>query len=219
MNKYKLAIFDMDGTILDTLQDLANGVNHALKSLGMPERTVEYVRSIVGNGILTTLTLCAPQDMTADELERLHEVFKPYYELHRTDNTGPYAGIAELLKKLRGDGIKTAVISNKSDDSVKALCVEYFDGLLDLPRGLKDGVAKKPAPDSVNAVISEMGVKKEDVVYIGDSEVDVMTAKNAGIDGIFVTWGFRSREQLKENGAVVIADNTEEVYRLIVRAE
>ncbi|MBQ9604359.1 MAG: HAD family hydrolase [Firmicutes bacterium] len=212
---YKLAIFDMDGTILDTIQDLANGVNHALTCMGMPTRTVEYVRSIVGNGIRTTLTLCAPQGITEDELNSLHEAFTPFYEKHRTDNTGAYAGVKELLQKLRKDGIKTAVISNKSDESVKALCVEYFDGLFDMPRGLVEGVPKKPAPDSVNTIIEKFGVEKSEAVYIGDSEVDVQTAKNAGIDGIFVTWGFRGREQLKENGAVVIADNTEEVYILI----
>ncbi len=212
---YKLAIFDMDGTILDTLLDLAGGVNHALAAVGMPVRTTEYVRSIVGNGIRTTLTLCAPEGITEEQLDSLHEVFKPYYEKHRTDNTGPYPGVEELLRKLRKKGIKTSVISNKSDESVKALCVEYFDGLFDMPRGLIEGVPKKPAPESVNAIIEAMGVKKSETVYIGDSEVDVMTAKNADIDGIFVTWGFRSREQLKERGAECIVDTAEEVYDII----
>ena len=216
MAKYKLAIFDMDGTILNTIDDLADGVNYALKTAGMPTRTVDYVRSIVGNGILTTLKLCAPEGISDEKIAELHTYFAPYYEQHRTDKTRAYAGIAELLEKIRALGIKTAVVSNKNDVSVKPLAAQYFPGLFDMALGVGEGRSKKPAPDMPDIIIKNFGFDKKDVVYIGDSEVDIMTAQNTGIDCISVTWGFRGRERLEKLGAKVIADNCDEVLKLIL---
>lgn len=216
MNNYKLAIFDMDGTILNTIDDLAGGVNHALAMAGLPTRTVDYVRSIVGNGIFTTLRLCAPDGISEEKLAELHKYFAPYYEEHRIDNTRPYDGVTELLRALRQHGIKTAVVSNKSDISVKPLAEQYFPGLFDMALGLSEGRAKKPAPDMVDIIIGELGVDKKHTVYIGDSEVDIMTAQNAEIDCISVTWGFRERQRLESLGAKTIADSCEEVLSLIL---
>ncbi|MBQ9518409.1 MAG: HAD family hydrolase [Firmicutes bacterium] len=215
MNKYKLAVFDMDGTILNTLDDLAGGVNYALAKAGMPVRTVEYVRSIVGNGIFTTLRLCAPEGISEEKIAELHKYFALYYEEHRADNTRPYDGVPELLKKLRQTGINTAVVSNKSDISVKPLAQQYFPDLFDMALGVTPDIEKKPAPDMANIIINNFGLDKKDVVYIGDSEVDIMTAQNTGIDCISVTWGFRGRERLEKSGAKVIADNCDEVFGLI----
>ena len=214
---YKLAIFDMDGTILDTIRDLTNGVNHALGQMGMPLRSVEYLREVVGNGIVTTLKRCAPPDITDAELAELHSFFAPFYEIHRTDNTRPYDGVAQLLEKLKQNGVKTAVVSNKSDVSVKPLCDRYFKGLFDISLGTSEGMAKKPSPEMPESIIAHFGFDKKDVVYIGDSEVDVMTAKNTEIDGIFVDWGFRTREKLKMSGAEVIASDAESVFDLIMK--
>ena len=216
---YKLAIFDMDGTILNTLEDLANGVNHALAADGMPTRTMEYVRSIVGNGIYTTLRLCAPENISDEQLESLHTHFAPYYEVHRADNTRPYDGIETLLKKLKAAGVKTAVVSNKSDISVKPLCEKYFKGLFDVSQGVMEGVPKKPAPDMVEKIVSGFGLDKKDVIYIGDSEVDIQTAANARIDGVFVSWGFRTEEQLKKNGAGIVFGDTDAVLKHIIGKE
>lgn len=213
---YKLAIFDMDGTILDTLRDLTNGVNHALEQAGMPVRTEEYLRKVVGSGIITTLTRCAPEGVSAEEIEKLYAFFAPYYEKHRTDNTRPYPSVPELLKKLRAAGIKTAVVSNKSDVSVKPLCEMYFRGLFDMSVGTGPDVSKKPSPEMTERVIEYFGFNKSDTVYIGDSEIDVKTAENTGIDGIFVDWGFRSADLLKQAGAAVVLSDTESVYEIIV---
>ncbi len=216
MTKYKLAVFDMDGTILNTIDDLAGGVNYALEKAGLPVRTVDYVRSIVGNGIFTTIKLCAPEGTGEEKLAEIHKYFAPYYEIHRTDNTRPYDGIADLLKKLRENGVKTAVVSNKSDISVKPLAQQYFPDLFDMALGVREDTAKKPAPDMVDKIIENFGFDKKDVVYIGDSEVDIQTAKNTGIDCISVTWGFRDEQRLKKDGAVVIADNCAEVLKFII---
>ncbi len=218
MNRYKLAIFDMDGTILNTLDDLAGGVNYALEKAGLPVRTVEYVRSIVGNGIFTTIKLCAPENTDEEKLAEIHRYFAPYYEQHRADNTRPYDGIVELLQKLKDRGIKTAVVSNKSDISVKPLAEQYFPKLFDIALGVSDKIEKKPAPDMVELILEELSLNKEDAVYIGDSEVDILTAKNSGIDCINVTWGFRGRERLKESGAKVIVDTADEVFALIAES-
>lgn len=217
MAKYKLAIFDMDGTILNTIDDLAGGVNHALAMAGLPTRTVDQVRSIVGNGIFTTLKLCAPEGTSDEKLAELHTYFAPYYEQHRADKTRPYDGIPELLQKLKNNGIKTAVVSNKSDISVKPLAEQYFPGLFDTAMGVTASIEKKPAPDMANIIIKNYGFDKKDVVYIGDSEVDIMTAQNTGIDCVCVTWGFRGRERLEKLGAKNIAETCDEVFAFIAK--
>ena len=212
---YKLAVFDMDGTILDTIRDLTSGVNHALKAKGYPERTVEEMRIIVGNGIRRSIELAAPEGLSENELNELHEIFKPYYAEHSADTTCAYPGIKELLERLRAAGIKTAVVSNKADTAVKDLAEKYFPGLFDEAIGEHAGVNRKPAPDEVMLVLDSLGIEAKDAVYIGDSEVDILTAKNSGLDGIFVEWGFRTRESLEKSGATRICKTTDEVFEII----
>lgn len=215
MGKYKLVIFDLDGTILDTLDDLADATNHALKSCGLPTRTVDEVRRFVGNGIHLLIERAVPAGTDADTVEEVFEVFKAYYKNHSADKTKPYDGVCELMGNLREDGYEVAVLSNKADFAVQDLCRDYFPGMIDYAAGEKEGIRRKPYPDAVFALLEACGVSAADAVYVGDSEVDVATAENAGLDGISVTWGFRSREWLEEHGAKVFADTTDELRKLL----
>lgn len=213
---YKLAIFDMDGTILDTLQDLTDSTNAALRMNGYSTRTIDEVRSFVGNGIHRLIELAVPAGSGTDAVEQVYADFLPYYQQHCADQTKPYDGIEALIRNLRAKGCKTAVVSNKADSAVQELCTQYFDGLFDYAVGERTGIAKKPAPDSVSEVLRRLGFETEDAVYIGDSEVDLATAKNAGMDCISVTWGFRSAAFLKEQGAAVLIQKPEEAESLIL---
>ena len=215
MGKYKLVIFDLDGTILDTLDDLADSTNYALKSCGLPTRTVDEVRRFVGNGIHLLIERAGPEGTDAETVEEVFETFKGYYKEHSADKTKPYGGICRLMEQLRQDGCMVAVLSNKADFAVQDLCRFYFPGLIDYAAGEKAGVKRKPNPEAVFALLEACGVSAADAVYIGDSEVDVATSENAGLDGISVTWGFRSREWLEEHGAKVFADTTDELRQLV----
>ena len=211
--KYELIIFDLDGTILDTLEDLTNSVNYSLNKFGYPVRTITEIRSFVGNGIKKLLERSAPKEITPDELDNIHKIFTEHYAIHCKDNTKPYDGIIDVIKELRKAGLKTAVVSNKADYAVQLLCEQYFDGLFDMTVGAKDNVNKKPAPDSVNAVLDKLSISRTNAVYIGDSDVDIATAKNAQMDCICVDWGFRDVALLKENGATVIVSSPKELLR------
>jgi phosphoglycolate phosphatase len=211
--KYDTVIFDLDGTILDTLEDLKQSINYALKKSGYPERSCDEVRRFVGNGIRKLVERAVPEGVGTAECDKVHEIFTEHYAVHCADNTCEYEGITELVKKLRDAGCKTAVVSNKADYAVKSLCETYFKGLFDVAVGEREGVAKKPSPDSVNACLKELNGKKG--VYIGDSDVDIETAKNANLDAIIVDWGFRDREFLREHGAKVIVGTTSEIYEII----
>lgn len=213
---YRLAVFDMDGTILDTLEDLKDSLNFALKETGFPQRTLEEVRCFVGNGLQKLVERATPPDITEEEKKKIQEVFKKHYKEHCADKTRPYDGILELLCDLRESGVKTAVVSNKGDFAVQDLCRDYFDGLFDCAIGEREGVRKKPAPDSVNEVLRILQAGREDAVYIGDSEVDIETARNAGIDGIIVSWGFREKAFLAERGAELILDSAAELKAQIL---
>ena len=213
--KYKLIIFDLDGTILDTLDDLTASVNFALHINSLPYRTVEEIRNFVGNGIRLLIERSVPEDTSSQVLEKVFADFKAHYKLHSNDKTKPYEGITELLKNIRNNGIMTAVVSNKADFAVQDLVKIHFDGLFDFAVGEREGIERKPAPDSVFEVINLSGIPKEESVYIGDSEVDVFTAKNAGTDLIAVSWGFRDRDCLVNYGALTIADNVSELTRLL----
>ncbi len=213
--KYKLIIFDMDGTILDTLEDLADSTNYALDVMGYPARTIDEVRSFVGNGIGKLLERSAPDSISTDDLEKLFAIFNDYYKKNSCNKTRPYDGILSLLKELRSQGIKTAVVSNKADYAVQDLCIRFFDGLFDVAIGEKTGVRRKPAPDSVYAVLNKLKISKEEAVYVGDSDVDILTAANAGMDCICVSWGFRDEEFLKKNGADVVIQNPSEITHLL----
>lgn len=214
--KYKAVIFDMDGTILNTLEDLKNAINYSLRQFGMPERSLEEVRMFVGNGIRKLVERAVPSGTSEEKIAQVFDVFLEYYEIHSADNTSPYPGILELVEKLKKSGIKTAVSTNKADVPAQELGREYFNGIFDLIVGQQDGLKVKPAPDSVNKILSILDIQKKDAIYIGDSDVDVQTAKNSGLDFIGVSWGFRGREFLEKNGAKNIVDNANEILDLVI---
>lgn len=209
--KYRLMIFDLDGTLLNTLEDLTDSVNYVLWKHGFPERTLEEVRGFVGDGIHKLLERSVPEGTAPFMVEECFKDFIPYYKAHCADKTRPYDGIPELLDRLRENGVKTAVVSNKADYAAKELCARYFPGMFDEVVGERVGIHRKPSPDSVNEVIRLLGATKEETVYVGDSDVDVQTAENAGIDGIFVAWGFKGEAFLKGAGAKVIVTRPEEI--------
>lgn len=213
--RYKLAIFDLDGTILDTLDDLMDSLNAALAKSGFPVRTREEVRAFVGSGIRKLIERGVPAGTAAHLQEKVYRDFSAYYKDHSTDKTRPYEGVPELLRALRAAGCQTAVLSNKSDTAVQELCQRFFGGLFDMAFGERTGVPRKPAPDAVFEILSSLKCEKADAVYIGDSEVDVELAKNAGLDAVLVDWGFRDRLSLLKNGAAVLASTPAEVYALL----
>jgi len=209
--KYKLYIFDLDGTILDTLTDLWRAVNYTMRKYGYPTLEKSEVADRTGNGIARLVSLSLPSGTDEDIQKRALATFKEYYVEHCADNTKPYEHIKEVILSLKNGGAKCAVISNKADEAVQKLARDYFDGLFDAVVGQKDGVRQKPYPDEVESVLDELGVQKQDALYIGDSEVDVQTANNAGLDLIAVSWGFRGRARLLESGAKVIVDTPERI--------
>lgn len=209
--KYELLIFDLDGTILNTLEDLADSVNYVLKENNMPIRTISEVKNFVGNGIHKLIERAVPENTQTGVVEKIYEEFKVYYGIHCADKTKPYDGVKELLLELKKAGFKIAVVSNKADFAVQELCNKYFYNLFDDVVGEKEGVRRKPEPDSVNAVLHTLHIEKEKAVYIGDSEVDIQTAKNAGMEEIAVAWGFREEEFLKRNGAKTVVYNPCEI--------
>lgn len=213
--KYSAVVFDLDGTILDTLLDLKNATNAALTQCGYPERTLEEVRMFVGNGIRKLIERAVPKGTSAEDTDKVHRAFTEYYKAHCADNTRPYNGIPKLLYDLKAAGVKTAVVSNKADYAVGELCRDYFDGLFDFYVGEREGIRKKPAPDSVLEALKNIGVSVEQAVYIGDSDVDIDTAKNSGLAFIGVSYGFRGRGFLEAHGAVDIADSVEDIYRYL----
>ena len=216
---YQLAIFDMDGTILNTLEDLKISINHALVENGFPERTFEEVRRFVGNGLQKLVERSVPEGTDEEKQKEVLASFDRYYAVHCADYTKPYQGITDALRELKKRNIKTAVVSNKPDYGVQSLCEKYFKGLFDFPVGMKEGMRKKPAPDAVLHVLKHFEIAKEDAVFIGDSDVDVKTATNAGLACVGVTWGFRDREVLETAGAGIIVDDTEEMLKEILAGQ
>ena len=214
--RYKLAIFDLDGTILDTLEDLADAVNYALKEYGYPQRTLEEVRRFVGNGIRKLIERAVPAGLTEEDISKVHQTFSAFYQEHCADKTRPYKGILPLLERLREAGCLTAVVSNKADVAVQPLCQQYYDGLFDFAVGEREGIRRKPAPDAVQEVLRRLRVDAGEAVYIGDSEVDIQTAANAGLDSIIVTWGFRDRAYLESQGGKRFVDRPEEIEEIVL---
>lgn len=204
--KSQACIFDLDGTLLDTLQDLANSVNIALEDFGQPVRTVEEVRAFVGNGMRKLMQRAVPEGTDEVLGERIYERFLEVYDREKNYYTKPYDGILELIALLKARGVACAVLSNKNDDAVAALCEAHFPNCFEFTQGMRPGVAPKPAPDALFALCTRMGINPEDAVYIGDSEVDVKTAQAAGMRLVAVTWGFRSREMLAKAGAKEMID-------------
>ncbi len=208
---YETVIFDLDGTLLDTLDDLTAAVNAALSICGLPLRSKEEVRAFVGNGIAKLMERAI--GARSDCFEKAFAAFKSYYAEHCHDMTKPYDGIMDLLHILKARGIKTAVLSNKADFAVKKLANEYFSGLLQEAIGENEemGIRKKPAPDALIAVMERLQTKN--AVYVGDSEVDVQTAANAGVDCICVTWGFREKETMEACGGKTFVDSPAEILK------
>lgn len=214
--KYKAIVFDLDGTLLNTLEDLRDAVNFALREKQMPERSLEEVRNFVGNGIVKLIRRSVPAGTGEQEIKEVLAVFRKYYGAHCQDKTKPYDGILELLAEINKSEIRTAVVSNKADFAVKELIPFYFGDSIPVAMGENEaeGIPKKPAPDMVWKALEELGCPKEEAVYIGDSDVDVQTAKNSGLDFIGVSWGFRGREFLENQGADVIVDAPEEILEI-----
>ena len=198
MNKYKAVIFDLDGTLLDTLDDLADAVNHTLGEFNYPQRTKADIRRFLGNGIERLAKQVLPENVTENEFRHVFGVYKEYYTAHCQIKTKAYSGIAELLHSLKAKGYKLAIVSNKNAEAVEALNQTYFAKEVDVAIGQKAGIRKKPAPDTVLMALQALSVDKAEAVYVGDSEVDKATADNTGMDVILVTWGFRDKAELEQ---------------------
>ncbi len=204
----KHCIFDLDGTLLDTLTDLSNAVNHALRTNSMPEHSVDEIRWMVGNGVRKLMQRAVPNGEDNPLFEKTFADFREYYAAHSFDNTKPYDGILPLLAELKGRGVRMAVVSNKMDAATKPLVKRFFGNYIDVAIGENEseGIKRKPAPDMVFKAISELGVKAEDCVYIGDSDVDLQTARNSNLPCISVLWGFRDKKFLSSLGADTFAE-------------
>lgn len=213
---YQLAIFDLDGTLLDTLDDLHQALNYALGTQGFAPRTRAEVRAFVGNGIRRLIERAVPAETAPTQIDAIMAAFTPYYADHCADRTRPYDGILPLLQQLNQAGVVCALVSNKPDYAVQTLCAQYFPGLLAACAGAKDTVRKKPYPDAVFAVMQALGLQGARAVYIGDSEVDLLTAKNAALPCIAVSWGFRDRDVLLSAGAELVCDTPQALRQALL---
>lgn len=208
-------VWDMDGTVLNTLIDLRDSVNYVLRKYNMPEHTIEEYRRYFGNGIRYALE-CAVVDGTPSEtINEMLPIFKEHYDIHCLDNTCPYEGILDAMKKLKEKGYKMAIVSNKIDSAVKELNEKFFKKYVDVAIGETSGTKRKPAPDMVEQALKELGSSKEESIYIGDSEVDLQTAINSSLPCISVLWGFRDKDYLIEQGATTFAETPEELVNLL----
>ena len=200
---YSTYIFDLDGTLLDTVGDLAASVNYALRTHGMPEHSIDDVRRFVGNGVRKLMERAIPDGESNPLFEETFATFRQYYMAHSLDTTKPYEGIPETLTELRKRGCRLAVVSNKMMAATQELIRHFFPDTIEVAIGEHEaeGIRKKPAPDTVFAALRQLGVGKEGAVYVGDSDVDIQTASNAGLPCISVLWGFRDRDFLTQHGA------------------
>ena len=207
MIEYNTYIFDLDGTLLDTLNDLRASVNYALRQYNMPEHSLEDIRRFVGNGVRLLMVRAVPDGENNPQFEDCFRTFREHYMMHSLDTTHPYEGIPELLKELKQRGKRMAVVSNKFCAATQDLCRHFFPDTIEVAIGEHEaeGIRKKPAPDTVIEALRQLGVGKEQAVYVGDSDVDLMTARNSGLPCISVLWGFRDKDFLIENGATTFA--------------
>ena len=213
--RYKAVLFDMDGTVLDTLDDLTDAVNYSLARFGLPEISREHARENLGNGAAYLVRHCLPEGTDEALADQLITFYKPWYDAHCRVRTGPYAGILPLMERLKAAGVRQAIISNKPDPAVQELAAHFFPNLLETAVGESASVRRKPNPDAVLRAVEQMGLEKDDCVYVGDTEVDLATARNAGLACIAVSWGFRSEEQLLAAGADRIAHSAEELEAML----
>ncbi|MCR4740913.1 MAG: HAD family hydrolase [Lachnospiraceae bacterium] len=215
MKKINTVIFDMDGTVLNTLDDLTDSVNHVFSLFGLPKRDRNEYRNFFGSGIKYAMKCAAPADTPDALIEEMIPVFKEHYDKHCFDRTRPYDGIPGLMKVLYERGFKMAIVSNKIDSAVKELNERFFSDCVSVAIGEKPGIRRKPAPDTVYAALKELHSPPEESVYVGDSEVDLQTAANAGLPCIAVLWGFRDKEQLLKNGAGIFAHTPSEIADIL----
>ena len=213
--RFQAVLFDMDGTLLDTLSDMQDAVNHILLENGWPQRTLEEIRAFVGNGAAKLMERAIPEPIAPQRFHEILSTYKDWYQAHNCVKTAPYPGIPALLAALAEAGIKTAVVSNKPDATTKTLAARFFPGLPAF--GQRDDVPPKPAPDLVFRALETLGVDAADAIYVGDSEVDVATARNAGLPLIAVSWGFRGREKLEIAGAEHIADTAPQLLKMLCK--
>lgn len=211
MTEYYAYIFDLDGTLLDTLGDLAASVNAALEACQMPCRSIDEVRAFVGNGVKVLMQRAVPEETDEKRMEEALEVFRRHYLVHSMDTTCPYEGIIPLLESLKSQGKKIAVVSNKFQKATQELCEHFFGSLVDVAIGESESIRKKPAPDTVLEAMRRLNVDTTQAVYIGDSDVDIQTARNCSLPCISVLWGFRSRDFLLKHGATILVGEPEEI--------
>lgn len=212
---YQTILFDLDGTLLDTLGDLHAAVNATMRHMGRREHTVDEVRAFVGNGAEMLMRRALGAESTEDEVRAALAWYLPYYNGHCDILTRPYDGVLPVLRALKAAGKRLAVVSNKGDETVKALNALHFEGMMDAAVGETAGIRRKPAPDMMDASLAALGAEKAGAVYVGDSEVDVAFARAAGVPLIGVSWGFRGREALRAAGAETVIDRPEELAELV----
>ncbi|MCH3957803.1 MAG: HAD family hydrolase [Olsenella sp.] len=213
---YQTAIFDLDGTLLNTLDDLYNAVNHSLTAFGLPKRSLAEVRLFTGNGIRRLIDLSVPKGTPQDLAGQVFDEFKAFYDAHKLDTTRPYTGMAEVIDDLRAAGIACAVVSNKADFAVQGIIDHFYPGKFDYVMGERAGIQRKPNRDMIDVILRDLGKSANGMVYVGDSEVDVETAKNCGCPCLSCSWGFRDREWLVEHGATTIVDTPAELEASIL---
>lgn len=213
---YSTIIFDLDGTLLNTLNDLAASTNYALRQSGMPERTIEEVRRFVGNGVRKLIERAVPEGEDNPLFEETFATFKRHYMEHNMDTTCPYEGVGEMLRQLRQQGKRLAVVSNKFCTATEELVAHFFPEIeVAIGENEAGGIKKKPAPDTVMEALRRLGVDKTGAVYVGDSDVDLMTARNSGLPCISVLWGFRDKEFLLQHGATIFIEKPEELSSVV----
>lgn len=217
MKAYEAVVFDLDGTLLNTLDDLHDSVNFALSKMGYNTRTLDEVRRFVGNGVEKLMERAVPTGTANEDFVKVFGIFKEHYKENSRNKTRPYDGIMELLKELKDKDFKMAIVSNKFNEAVKELNEVFFSDYIEYVYGECETIRKKPNPDAVFKALEDMGVSKKQAVYVGDSDVDIATAENAGLDCISVTWGFRTKMELEMQGAVSIIDEPMELMDIIYK--
>ena len=214
----KTIIFDLDGTLLDTLADLADSANYTMEQMGYQTYPLESYRYFVGNGVPKLLERCLPEDKRTEEnISAARKLFSEYYNIHFADKTRPYDGVNELLENLKKSGVKMAVASNKSDEFTQSIVKRFFGNVFDIVQGGKADVPKKPAPDIAFGIMERLGAVPETTYFAGDSNVDMYTAKNSGLTAIGCLWGFRTKEELLDSGANFLAEKPSDIYDIIIK--
>lgn len=211
-------IFDLDGTLLNSLEDIRDSANYTMRQMGFPEKNREEIKMAVGNGVRHLITCCLPQEEKEDEevFERTLRIFREYYLAHSQDKTAPYDGAGEHLRRLYEAGLKIAVVSNKPNEAAQKTVRHFFGDCITYISGEREGFSRKPAPDLINEAMRFLNSDNADSVYVGDSEVDVLTARNAGLPVILVSWGYRNREMLETLQPDYLVDNFDELTSLIL---